>query len=331
MSLIDERLSAGLLLALSLCLPAASAGQEQTVGQEPPATGSRQSRWLGPGERPLPYENDQEVLAFLRTAKVVSQKVLTGGVNRPLKVRLRQDGVEANAIFRIVDIRQQRIKLGGKMLLDFHDSYIYECAAWEVSRMLGIDNVPPCVERRFENKNGTMQLWIEGAMTELERREEDVKPPQQLRWMRQKQTMRLFDALIYNFDRNQGNMLIDSGWKLWFIDHTRSFRTSAVVEKLDKIAWCEHEIFERLQALDKKTLSRRLRPGVSGVQVNMMLKRRDKLVDHLSSLIDKTRTSAVLWDASDPSAGSAELLPATIDDDIPVTSSKLEEPDKPSI
>ncbi len=314
------RLPASLLLASSLLIwPAVAAGQEAA------ATGDRESRWLGPDQRPLPFETADEVMEFLRTAEVVSQKELTGGINRPLKVKLRQDGVEANAIFRIVDIRRKRAKLDGKIVPNFHDSYIYECAAWEVSRLLGIDNVPPCTKRRFEQKDGTIQLWVEGAMTEKKRRETDTKPLEQLRWMRQKQTMRLFDALIYNFDRNQGNMLIDSGWKLWFIDHTRSFRTSAAIEQLEKIIWCERGIFERLQEFDKKTLNRQLKSLVTGVQVNMMLKRRDKLVDHLSSLMEETRVSGVLWDASNPALGSAELLPNTIDDDIPETSSKLED------
>ncbi len=310
----------GLVLALLLLLPVTAAGQEATA-----ATGSSESRWLGPDARPLPFETVEEVQEFLRTAEIISQKELTGGINRPLKVRLRQDGVEANAIFRIVDIRRKRAKLDGKIVPNFHDSYIYECAAWEVSQLLGIDNVPPCAKRTFERVDGTMQLWVEGAMTEKKRRETDIKPPEQLRWMRQKQTMRLFDALIYNFDRNQGNMLIDSGWKLWLIDHTRSFRQSAAIENLEKVIWCERGVFERLQALDKKTLSRRLKSLVTGVHVSMMLKRRDKLVDHLKSRIDETRVSGVLWDASNPAMGSAELLPATIDDDIPVTSSKLED------
>ncbi len=307
------------LFLLLLFLPVLAAGQEAT------ATGSGEGRWLGPDGQPLPFATVEEVLEFLRTAEIVSQKELTGGINRPLKVRLRQDGVEANAIFRIVDIQRKRAKLDGKIVTDFHDSYIYECAAWEMSRLLAIDSIPPCTKRRIQRVDGTMQLWVENAMTEKKRREIDAKPPDQLRWMRQKQTMRLFDALIYNFDRNQGNMLIDSEWKLWLIDHTRSFRRSPAVENLDKIIWCERGIFERLEKLDKKTLNRRLKSLATGVQVSLMLKRRNKLIDHLRSLMDETRISGVLWDASSPAASSTELLQMMDDDDIPVTSSKLED------
>ncbi len=290
----------------------------------PAAADSDGGQWRGPDDRPLPFRNVEEILEFLRTAEVISRRELTDGINRPLKVRLRQDGVEANAIFRIVDTRKRRAKIEGRILPDFHDSYRYECAAWEVSRLLGLDNVPPCVGRRLDHRDGTMQLWVENTMTEKKRREKDIKPPDQLSWMRQKQTMKMFDALIYNFDRNQGNMLIDSDWKLWFIDHTRSFRKSSLVEKLEKIVWCEREIFERLQSLDRSTLSRRLKPWATSLQVSMLLKRRDKLVDHLSSRIDETRVSAVLWDSSNPTASSAELMPILDDDDIPLTSPEVQ-------
>ena len=312
-----------LLLTSTLLFPTgaaggASAGEPSTNGSGP---------WQGP-DGPLPFETEAQLKDFLRTARIVSQKEITSGVNRPLKVRLRQDGVEANGIFRIVDIERKRARLDGKLMADFHDSYVYECAAYEVSRILGIDHVPPCVRRQYERIDGSMQLWVEDALTEKGRREAGKEPPQQILWARQKQTMHLFDALIYNFDRNQGNMLITPDWKLWFIDHTRSFRKSAVVERLDKLIWCERAVWERLRALEKRTLSRQLKSLVSPLRINMLLKRRDKLVDHFRARIDRLGEEAVLYDASDVEVSPAGLIEIPDDNDIPETSSKLEEPDR---
>ena len=63
---------------------------------------AQEGRWRGPGGEPLPFATDEEVLLFLREAEVVDKKVIPQGINKPVKVRLRKDGVEANAIFRTV-------------------------------------------------------------------------------------------------------------------------------------------------------------------------------------------------------------------------------------
>lgn len=299
-------------LALSFVLALVVAQGRAPFAQ--PAEG----RWRGPDGRPLPFVTDQDALEFLRRARVVGMKRLSTGKNRPYKVRLVHDGgpgppVEANAIFRSVDIRERRVKLDGRIYPDFHDSYIYECAAYELARVLGIDNVPPCVQRMVDLESGSLQLWVEGATMEIDRREKLGEPKEAVRWMRQKQKMRLFDALIYNFDRNQTNMLIDADWKLWFVDHTRSFRKFAKIERIEKIIWCERDLWERLQALDREQLSR-VKKYTSGPQVSALLKRRDLLVDHLRSLIDAHGEDRVIYDAVSPATeGWAEEA----DDDIP--------------
>jgi predicted transcriptional regulator len=252
-------------------------------------------RWTGPDGRPLPFADDDEALEFLSHAEVLGWKELTSGTTRPSKVFLRWNGVDANAIFRTVDVRERRARLETQIVPDFHDSYVYECAAYEIARVLGIDAVPPCVKRMIDMKQGTLQLWVEDAMMEKERSEEGKLPPVPLAWVRQKQTMRLFDALIFNFDRNQTNMLIDADWKLWFVDHTRSFRRLVKIEDLDKIIWCERGVWQRLQELDKDKLSR-ARRYLTGPQIAAVLKRRDLLVEHLRALIEEQGEGAVLFD-----------------------------------
>ena len=54
-------------------------------------------------------------------------------------------------------------------------------------------------------------------------------------WARQLWNMYFFDALIYNVDRNSGNILVDQGYRLWMIDHTRAFQQKAAPFKLDRV------------------------------------------------------------------------------------------------
>ena len=64
-----------------------------------PVAASTQQSWLDADGQPLPFETDEELLVFLRTAKVVSEKPIGVGVNQSVKVTLQQDGVRAHAIF----------------------------------------------------------------------------------------------------------------------------------------------------------------------------------------------------------------------------------------
>lgn len=276
---------------LLIVLLAAAAGTPALAG-----TPETPGRWRAPGGGFLPFATDDEVLAFLRDAEVIERKELSQGINRPLKVRLRRDGVEAHAVFRTVSVKKPRLESHGRVYIDFRDSYLYECAAYEMNRLLGLEHVPPCVVRDLGGRSGTLQLFVEDAMTEEKRHRTGQEAPVPVAWARQQQTLHLFDALIYNFDRNQGNMLIDPDWKLWFIDHTRSFHRAAEIEDVERIVWCERGLWERLKALDPAEVERRLHGLVEPGRIDPVLKRRDLLVRHLERRIAAVGEGAVLYD-----------------------------------
>jgi hypothetical protein len=103
-------------------------------------------------------------------------------------------------------------------------------------------------------------------------------------WTEQLHLMRVFDQLIYNTDRNQGNMLIGEDWRLWAIDHTRAFRKHTTLRSPGQVVRCDRTVFERLKALDHETLSRELGRLLDGGQVRAILARRDAIVERLESL-----------------------------------------------
>lgn len=277
--LLAPRLFAVLVLATSMFWPA--------LGQ---------NRWRSPDGGFLPFASEAEVLDFLHEAEVIKKKEIPQGINKALKVRLRKDGVEAHAIYRTVNIKKLRHQTAGQIYIDFRDSYIYECGAYELSRLLGIDHVPPCVVRDLGRHRGTMQIWVEKAMTETDRHKKNLKAPFSIHWARQQQTMRLFDGLINNIDRNQGNILIDPEWKLWFIDHTRSFHKSSSVEKLERIIWVERRLWTNLQALSLEKLASRLSGLVDKERINYVFQRKEALVRHLESRIALLGEGAVVYE-----------------------------------
>lgn len=258
---------------------------------------ARRHVWLDADGKPLPFQTDEEIMEFLRTAKVMKMKTTSRGITRPSKVLLEKDGIRMNAAFRTVSEQRDLAKLsGGRVEMFFRDDYIFECAAYVLARLLGLDNVPPVVVRRIFGQRGSLQIWVEQAMTETDRLKKKIPPKDAVRWNRQVQIMRIFDHLVFNTDRNQGNILIDQNWKLWMIDHTRAFRRYEDLEGPQNILQCERKLFERLQALDPADVRRQLDPYLYGVEINALLKRRDKIVEIVRQRIAEKGEERALFD-----------------------------------
>jgi hypothetical protein len=115
-------------------------------------------------------------------------------------------------------------------------------------------------------------------MEEGDRLKKSMNSPDPRGWNEEMQLLRLFDQLIYNVDRNLGNLLISNDWNIWAIDHTRAFRTHETLKTPANIARCDRQIFERLKALNSADLRKRLAPYLNGFEINSMLKRRDAIV-----------------------------------------------------
>ena len=116
--------------------------------------------------------------------------------------------------------------------------------------------------------------------------------------MQQVQTMYLFDDLIGNIDRNQGDIVIDSDWKLWMIDHSRSFGIRFEPRHLNEreVFLCERGFWENLQALDEDQIRQRVGDTLTRQEIEAMLERRDLIVGHIQALIAKRTEDAVLYD-----------------------------------
>ena len=252
--------------------------------------------WLGPEGEPLPFTSDEEVEEFLRTARVVRVRGIAQGITLPQKVLLEKNGFRMHAIFQDVNEEKSVVTFAtGRTELNFRDSYLFEIAAYQLSRLLGLDNVPPAVPRRIHGKKGSLRVWVENAMTDRIRQKRKITPPDIRRWNKQIYVMRTFDELIYNTDRNMGNLLIDANWKLWMIDHTRAFRRFSDLNNPEALVKCERNLWEKLRTLDDVTVKHRLKKFLRPTEIKALLKRRDKLVEHIQHLIQERGEERVLY------------------------------------
>jgi hypothetical protein len=109
------------------------------------------------------------------------------------------------------------------------------------------------------------------------------------------QVIHIFDNLVYNEDRNQGNVLIDSRWKLWMIGHTRSFRRWKELPYPVKIRYCERDLWGKVQKLDQAMVRDRLKDFLNSFEINGLLERRLQLVEHIRKLITEHGEGDVLF------------------------------------
>ena len=295
------------LIAFAVCLaPGATmastlafgdSGAAVSVVQEAAAalqTGPQQSRqrWVGSDGTELPFASTEELLEFMRTAPITERVHIDVGINGIDRVVLEKDGVRVRGGFRDVDERQENQRVGEEWYLLFRDNYIFESAAYEMAVMLGIDSIPPTILRTIGRTEGSLQLWIENIRGDDDG---EFKPKSTRDWIRQIQTMNLFDALVYNVDRNPGNLLVDVDYKLWLIDHTRAFQIKSTLLKIDLVTRVNRRIWENMRAIDPDEMSRTLTPFLESRQTVALRARLEKLIEYVQRMIDERGEDAVLF------------------------------------
>jgi hypothetical protein len=245
---------------------------------------------------------DQQ-LAFLKTARVVAAKPIGKGVTGALRLTLTDGVLTHDASFQSVDEQarphevQQGKRFAGELL--FVDSYRYNIAAWELARLLGLEEMtPPTVERYYRGDPGAFSWWVDDVlMDEGERERTNTQPASgtSLGVARQRQRMQVFAELVRDTDRNKGNVLYTKDWRVVMLDFTRAFRLQPTLRLPDTLTTCDRELLERLRALDKADVSRTAGRHLTPFEVDAVMKRRDLIVERFDRLVAQRGESAVLF------------------------------------
>lgn len=237
---------------------------------------------------------------FLKTAEIIGQEQMGGreAVTNPWKFILEKDGITQNALWKNPEGRQK----------GFLEGWKWEIAAYRLDKHLGLNMVPPTVEKRFQENRGSCQLWVEYEMDLKEKVENKVKcPPRRLfNWNRAIYLQRAFDNLIANEDRHQKQILITEDWRMILIDHSRSFRTSK--KFTNKLIYSEKHkegpkimkelpraFVGKLKTLTFESIKDVVREYLTDKEINAVLVRRDLILKEIDKRIKEFGEDKVLY------------------------------------
>jgi hypothetical protein len=249
----------------------------QTAQPAPPVAPAKSSvTWIG---------RHAEFETYLKTARIAKLESLPMGVTGPRRAFFAPGGPVASAVVKAITPDPAD---------EPYDSYRSEIAAYELDKLLELEMVPPTVPRQIGGNLASAQLWVEDCVTYRTLVNKPVPNPDALE--RQLRRMVVFDNLILNVDRNDGNMLIDPVGNVILIDHSRAFdgRAPMRMPNQNNMTAIDRPFFEKLKALDRQALLARIDPWVD-FGVAPILRQRDAIVKRFEQLIKEKGEASVIF------------------------------------
>jgi hypothetical protein len=238
-----------------------------------------------------------QIKVFLQTAQVIHKKASNKGVTHPWRLTLSDGTITHDASFQAIDEHKTEEKFdSGRVEFGFVDSYKYNIAAYQLSELIGLDDMLPVyVERKWEGKTGSLSWWLPVKMDEADRVKKKIVAPDTDKWNKQMYRIRVFDELVYDTDPNLTNVLIGEDWTLWRVDFSRAFRTSKDLRDPKDLVKCDRQLFEKLKALKADELAEKTKRYLTKAEVNGVMARRDKIVATFQTLIAEKGENEVLY------------------------------------
>lgn len=236
---------------------------------------------------------------FLRKAKIIKSEAIGEGVTKPMKLLLRKGDTEAYAVW----------KRPGGTDAGFADKWECEIAAYRLDKLLGVNMVPPTVERSYRFYAGSLQLWVELEVSEKKMMEAKISVPEDKleSYEKMRALQRAFDCLIANSDRSLQNLRYTPDWRMILIDHSRSFRAGHPY--LDRLLYGKNGLrtaqnfiplprrfVEKVKLLHHDSIRNAVEFYLTSSEIAAILGRKKLLLREIDELITEKGEGAVLYD-----------------------------------
>jgi hypothetical protein len=211
---------------------------------------------------------------WLREAPIERSESIPIGVTKPTRIYFAGDGPARRAAWK---------PLRPGIYSGFWESYKSEIAAYELDKLLGLDMVPPSVERTIRGARGAVIMWVEDV--NMWDQKSTLVPPNPIAWSREVVRMKMFDQLIANIDRNAGNLLYDGDFHIILIDHSRAFTSTTDLRRMSAPTRIDAELWERMEALTLPDLQAALGPWIGRSEIQAVLRRRDRMKVQIDNMV----------------------------------------------
>lgn len=234
---------------------------------------------------PVPSLSPGQMEEFLLKAKEKNRHGAKKGITGTTRLTMTDGTLTHDASIQTIDEKKAKFETPMGTEFNFQDSFKLNIAAYRLGKLLGVESmIPMSVQRSFDGKPASYTWWIENfQIDEVDRLKKKIEAPDKDRWSRQYLIMKVFDQLIYNMDRNATNMLYDKDWKLWMIDHSRSFRLHAALQNKKALEKCDSVLLARLKALKESDVKEQTGKWLEPAQIRALMARRKLIVDYFEA------------------------------------------------
>ena len=238
-----------------------------------------------------------EMEQFLLKAEVVKKEGAKKGVTNTIRATLSDGRITHDAQIQTVDIEKAVFEAGRHTELNFKDTYRYNIGGYRLARLLGMENVPMSVKRRVDGDDAAVTWWIDDVQFDEEGRLKHAQRhgPNPERTAKQLATRLVFDELIQNRDRNQGNFIWTKDWTLWLIDHTRAFRLGKELLKPEQLTRCDRALLTAMRGLTFSAMEKAMGDVMRKDEMEAVITRRDLLIKHFEDRIARIGEASVLF------------------------------------
>jgi len=248
-------------------------------------------------EEPAPHRSRAEMEQFLLNAEILQRKAIGQGVTNSEKAMLSDGKLQHEAHIQSIDVQNNSFTSARGTELNFKDSYKYNIAAYRLDKIMDLNMIPVSVVRKVGGKTSAVTWWVDDKLfDDVDRKKQGIEPPNQDDWNKQMYVVRVFDQLIYNTDRNLGNLVIDKQWRMWMIDHTRAFRLQTKLLNEKNLVMCDRQLLSSMRKLDQNTMEEQLLPFLTKGEIKAILARRDIIVKYFEKAVKEKGEGAVLYD-----------------------------------